>query len=373
VAPRRTLIALGLALAWACSDDDETAPPGVQDPNGGSAGDSGGNSGRSGAAGSNRGGASSGESGSGGGGGGEAGTPGGEGGSGAGARGGTDAGGGTGGTSGTAGTGGSAGYPECPSDGEAGGPPTLNSLCDIEASWGAGVDLPLLPDGAAQLLAITPDELTIAWFGVENMETTFHVAERPSTSVSFEPGQELEPLDYVAMSPDGLRLALTEDGRLQERVRTAKDQPFGSPVEGSFATLDENAEQNDLMLLAGVISPDDRTLFYLVSDGTDDQPLRVSTRSGTGNWPVGTPIEACEFQTEAGIYRQPTGVSADGLTLFFVDYVRGKTRAAFRESTSDPFEWFVDLGTLDRAQPNADCSRLYFTATSGPSYADALP
>ena len=369
---RRTLIALGFALAWACSDDDDSAPPGVKDPSGGTAGTSGGSSG---AAGSNSGGSSSGDSGSGAGG--EAGTPSGEAGMGAtggtSATGGTNATGGTGGTSGSAGTGGSAGYPECPSDGEAGGPPTLTSLCDIEASWGTGVDLPLLPDGAAQLLAVTPDELTIAWFGVENMETTFHVAERTATNVSFDPGQTLEPLDYVTLSPDGLRLALIADDRLQERVRPAKDQPFGMPAPGTFATLNANADQNDLRLLGGVISPDDRTLFYLVTDGTDDQPLRVSTRSGTGNWPVGTPIEACEFQTEAGIYRQPTGVSADGLTLFFVDYVRGQTRAAFRESVNAPFAWFVDLGTRDRAQPNADCSRLYFTATSGPSYAEARP
>ncbi|HVR21385.1 MAG TPA: hypothetical protein VMS65_16845, partial [Polyangiaceae bacterium] len=119
------------------------------------------------------------------------------------------------------------------------------------------------------------------------------------------------------------------------------------------------------------IAPDDRTLYYLVSDGQSDQPLHVSRRAGSGPWPVGTRVEACEFQTHDGRVRKPTGVSADGLTLFFDDPVRGQARAAFRETASGPFVWFVDLGTRPRSQPNTACDRLYFTEQSGPAYAVA--
>jgi hypothetical protein len=117
-----------------------------------------------------------------------------------------------------------------------------------------------------------------------------------------------------------------------------------------------------------VISPDDRTLFYLASDGQGDQPLRVSSRTGTGSWPVGSPISGCEFQSHGDLVSQPTGVSADGLTLFFFDWARGQARAAWRSTADGTFEWFTDLGARENAQPNAACDRLYYTSPSGPAF-----
>jgi hypothetical protein len=204
------------------------------------------------------------------------------------------------------------------------------------------------------------------------MDTAFYVADRSSTAASFDPGQTLPASDYLSLSPDGLRLfALSEEGRLLELVRTARGQAFGAAAEGAFATLDADADANDLTFFGAIAAPDDRTLVYLVSDGRSEHLLHVSTRTGTGPWPVGTVIEACELRAHDALYRRPTAISSDGLTLFYDDYVRGIARAAWRETTSDPFVWFVDLGTRTRPQPNADCGRLYFTATSGPAYAEA--
>jgi hypothetical protein len=226
-------------------------------------------------------------------------------------------------------------------------------------------------DGAAQLVGITPDELTIAWYGYANMDTKAFVADRASVTDGFGMGAELAAGDYVALSPDGLRIvALSSEGLLVELVRTGRDQPFGAPAEGTFATLDADASENELTFSGAVIAPDDRTLYYLVNDGQSDQPLRVSTRADSGPWPVGTPIEACEFQTHGGLQRVPTGVSADGLTLFFDDFVRGVSRAAWRETANEPFVWFIDLGTRSHPQPNTACNRLYFAAQSGPAYAE---
>jgi hypothetical protein len=361
VTTRRSLAALALALAWACGDDEKPSPP-ITGPSdaGESSGGASGSSGSSGTGGSDGGepnggtGAAAGE--------GAQGASGGRGGTAGAPRGGAPSG-------GAAGAGG--GVPMGPSDAAAGAPPEdLTTLCSPEGAWGPLVDLPLM-DGAAQLVGITPDELTIGFYGVENMAPVFYVADRASVSVNFDPGVAIEERGYVALSPDGLRLVALAEGRFLELVRTGRGQPFGAPDEGTFSTLDADADDNDLAFLGAVIAPDDRALYYLVSDGQSDQPLHVSRRTGAGPWPVGTRIEACEFQTHDGLVREPTGVSADGLTVFFNDPVRGQARAAFRETPSGPFVWFVDLGSRPRSQPNAPCNRLYFTEQSGPAYAEA--
>lgn len=359
---RTYLVALALALAWACSEEEEP-PPGVGGPN-----DSGGG-GTSGSAGSAaRGGSSGADPG------GSGGAPdGGVGGTSQGGMAGADEPGGAGGeaTGGTSGSAGSAGFPTCPSDTNPGSPPSNDALCDPAGAWGMTTDLPLM-DGASQLVSITPDELTIVWVGIVEMYETFFIADRTATDVNFGAGQPLEFASYLALSPDGLRLVtITGTGEFLELVRPARGEAFATAVEGTFSTLDAHARTNGLTFQGAVISPDDRTLYYLESDGTNDQPLRISTRTGTGPWPVGTTISACEFQTHQGVMRVPTGVSADGLTLYFLDFQRGIARAAWREVAGGPFVWFTDLGTRGRPQPNATCSRLYFTATTGPAYAEA--
>ena len=97
----------------------------------------------------------------------------------------------------------------------------------------------------------------------------------------------------------------------------------------------------------------------------------MSERSGDESWPVGTALSSCEFRAYGALIRTPTGISSDGLTLFFEDAAAGGARAAFRETTDSAFEWFVDLGPIGRAQPNEACDRLYYwdQATSSVSVA----
>jgi hypothetical protein len=366
VSTRRLLAALALALAWSCGDGEDEAPPPTSNPDAGeSSGGASGASGNTSSGGTNGGepaGGSSGSSGSGG----QGGTGGaaGDGGETSGGDGGTA----TGGTA-TGGSGGSAGFPTCASDSED-DPPAITAQCDPDTSFGPTVDLPLM-DGAAELVAITPDELTIAWYGNANMDTRFYVADRASSATDFGPGSELTYRDYLALSPDGLRLiALGDDGELVELVRAARDQAFPAPVEGAFTALNAAAAADGHHFLGAVIAPDDLTLYYLVSDPASDYPVHVTRRTGSEPWPVGTAIEACELKTENGAVRQPTGVSSDGLTLFYNDFVRGIARAAWRDSAGS-FVRFADLGLRGRPQPNGDCDRLYFHVATGPGYAEA--
>jgi hypothetical protein len=118
-----------------------------------------------------------------------------------------------------------------------------------------------------------------------------------------------------------------------------------------------------------VISADDRALYYLLSGADHERyPLRVSRRSNAGPWPAGVPLSDCELEAHEANRRIPTGVSADGLTLFYYDEVTRSPRAAYRESANGPIVW-VQTHDMRDAQPNEACDRLYFSGVSGPLYA----
>jgi hypothetical protein len=359
VTRRFAFIAVSLAVAWACQDDEKPPPPGHHQPEAGEGGTR--TSGGTGTGGS-KGGSSSGLGGSGQGGtqSGAAGAdePGGIGGENPGGSAGTE-------TGGTAGTG---PPPPCPSEANMDPPPTGTFVCDPEGTLGTAMNVSL-PGAPTSLVAITPDELTIAWYG-SMLGTAFYVADRATPSDPFTTYEQREDLNYCALSPDGLRLVAIEGtGRFIEFTRASRSVSFGAtPVEGTFATLNADGASQALTFAGCAISPDDRTLFYLASGGQGNQPLHVSTRTGTDPWPVGSEIEGCDFEAHGDLYSHPTGVSADGLTLFFYDWARSQARAAWRETTTGPFVWFKNLGTIEHAQPNTACDRLYSTSPSGPAF-----
>ena len=209
---RLGFVALALGLGWACTDEEKPPPPSGNVPDAGEGGDAG-----SGVSGSSVGGSSTGGSA---GQGGSAGR-GGQGGTRSGAGGADDAG-GAGEGPGGVGTGGTGGPPPpCPSDPTAGSPPT--ATCDPEGMLGAAMDVPL-GDAAASLLAITPDELTIAWFNSNVMGESFWVADRALATDAFGAGQQLvHDITFSAMSPDGLRLvALLPAARRSRRSRVPR-------------------------------------------------------------------------------------------------------------------------------------------------------
>ncbi len=361
---RALVVFLGALSGWACGDSGNPPPsnfPGNDDSsnsNGNSAGGSGGSSGSHSAGGA----AGEGPTSSGG----TAGSGGNSGGSGGSGTGGSGTGGGSGGddTSSATSTDGPTMLPEieaCPSD-DVESPPEFEATCTLDPAWGEGQPLALGDSSDAQLIAVTPDELTVVWFTPEGSVGQVLVADRASVDDDFGAPIVLPGAIVFSVSADGLRLVTTDEGlALATRSRAARGDEFDAPDEGEFELLNADAEENALYFESAVVSPDDQTLYYSVTGfENDDYPLYVSERSGDEPWPVGERLETCEFRAYGALKRIVTGVSSDGLTVFFDDPAIGGARAAFRETVDSDFEWFVNLGAIGRAQPNEACDRLYF-------------
>ncbi len=395
-----SILLLAIAAAAACSSSAERPPPGKGSGSGkggsgatggkggsssgglgGTAAASGGSGGESGAndagaAGEAGLGAGGSESSGGSGGRGGAGASSGDGGGGkaaGGGAGGSD--GGSGGTqSGSSGDSGSGGLPErmdCPSDTSPGSPPSTFGVCEPGRTLGAAMSAGAGSSDADSLIAITPDELSILWVAAGSSTGVAYVADCSTSDDAFGTAVRLGDPNVVGLSADGLRLlSRGDDGLFYESLRGARSGVFGTPGEGAFSAIDADAVSNDLLLGSAVLSADDLTLFYTAAPaGGSDHPLRVSVRSDTEPFPPGSEVATCEFQAFDGLGVRPTGISSDGLTLFYWDAWRSTARAAYRQTTSDPFDWFETLGGVFAVQPNTACDRLYF-AGMGLSYSE---
>jgi hypothetical protein len=241
--------------------------------------------------------------------------------------------------------------------------PSFQAVCKPDVEWapGAAADVTVGPN--ASLLGITPDELTMVWLEPESSQVVYLVADRSSPDSAFGEPQRLPGESVLAVSPDGLRLVVLSDdqGALLERARADRGQAFGARSEGEFASLNADALAQGYGFSSCALSPDGLELFYTVSGIDEPNPLRESRRSQPGPWPVGTALETCELEAHSGVGRYPTGVSADGKTLFFYDAWRNVARAAWRETNQGPFTWFRDLGDWRQVQANLACD-LYYSA-----------
>jgi hypothetical protein len=253
---------------------------------------------------------------------------------------------------------------ECPPEPDTDNPPASSPVCPAERVWGDGARVSIPVSGADVLLSVTPDELSIAWGVVDVFSTGLFVADRALAADDFGTPIELTDAvlaasDQLALSPDALRLVAVVGGRLLEASRSARGDAFDAPGEGSFTLLNADAESEGTSLADPVISPDDLSLYYSVVGGSDDT-LHVSTRTGSGAWPVGRSVAECELRAHSGQGRIPLAISSDGLSLFYLDSPRGITRVAERPALDWPFLEFADLPGRSSARPNEACDRLYY-------------
>lgn len=270
---------------------------------------------------------------------------------------------------GPTGAGGEPGLPlePCPSD-EVSAPASFPGVCSVAMGWGAGTNVAVTSGASPTFIAVTPSELTLLWSEPESSLPAYFLADREAADGAFGDPQELPFTNLVGVSPDGLRVTVQgSDGTLAEATRAARGDSFGELQPGAYADLDSDAAAHHFVLGDVTISADDRSLYYTARalDTATLYPLRVSRRTGSEPWPVGTVLQACELKAYAEFGPHPTGVSSDGLTLFYFDTARRKPRAAFRASVDADFSWFEDLSGYAGGQPNAACDRLYFSPSTG--------
>jgi len=255
------------------------------------------------------------------------------------------------------------GHPSAGAKGDAPAP-----ICGTTQEWVDGSALPISTLAAVHFGSITPDELTVAWATSPNGVITIQYADRTARDASFGAPKSFVgqfALDRAALSSDGLRLVLVNADRrgFTEYTRASRDDDFGTPSMAPFAALQDYAQHTMLAANAfadPLLDPDDKAFLYSEYGGGSVDTIQRARRLFSGDpWSVGSPLVATELEASGAQRCRPTGLSADGRTLFFWDERLGKERAGFFAYSTDSFSSFLDVGQLIDAQPNADCTRLY--------------
>jgi hypothetical protein len=233
--------------------------------------------------------------------------------------------------------------------------------------------------GTAQSLSVTPNELSMAWVELDEAGAfSYRVAGRVAADASFGNAQTLA-LDglaappTVSLSADGLTLVVVtaDQHGFVEATRDSAEGAFGALAESRFKSI--NAW---VSLLHGTVGDpafgaDGNSFFYSQSgaSATVYESRRTAGDAGPDVWPVGTPlsgpaVSVVSMASEAGttnLYRHPTALSSDGLTLFILDdYPSATGRSLYRTALGAPFGASKALGIWLSVHPNAACSELYY-------------
>jgi len=255
------------------------------------------------------------------------------------------------------------------SDGGSGRPTPGPALCSETANWSSPAKVPAVSTTAAeQLLSITPDELDLAFLRGDSL----YVAHRATATGAFIVGNAMPvPLGWsaaqgAALSADGKRLVVVSSDQraLGELTRADRTSAFPSePDQEAFATVNQGPIYSGNLYSAPVLSPDDQQLFLSSTAPGGASTVVASTRSPGQVWTAPTRVIAALDGT-ASARRLPTGISADGRTLFYFNEQTMKEEARWRDEPqlNSPLYDMVDLGVRGGAQPNAACDHLYSIA-----------
>jgi hypothetical protein len=281
----------------------------------------------------------------------------------------------SGGSGGGSGLGGSTGGSSADGGGGAGagaGGSSVAAPCPAGDAWGVGASVSATTslDGAA-MVAVTPDELSLAWVEPIPGGAKIQIADRADVASPFTATQsladaDLDPALGIALSPDGLRLiTLRSSGfGFVEYTRNERGLPLEQPSSAPFAQINALAGATpDLVFADPVIAASDGAFLYSGFSSSPGPTVFESRRADLGAWPVGSALEGDLLARSGGERCRPTGLSADQLSLFYRDAATTHLRVASRTAVASAFVTATDLNAGTSAQPNAACSRLYYTAT----------
>lgn len=249
------------------------------------------------------------------------------------------------------------------------GPPL--PICDPNKGWNTGVKLTISTLGIDSLSSVTGNETTLAW--ITPSDGVIHYVDHDFPQDPWGPEQTLPPTGLapgqrVALSGDGLYLyALVTDMRsIVAFTRSSRTDPFTGPGTATLANL--NAEGAALAIgdtfADLVVGASNTSLLLRVASPTTPSIRRSLRVLPSDPW---APTTAFAVQTELSVLlgqaRRPTGLSADGRALFYFDEVNGHQKVGFFDYDAPTATQFVDLGVMDGAQVNGDCTMLYYGAT----------
>jgi hypothetical protein len=265
----------------------------------------------------------------------------------------------------TSGDGGEAGTKDGGPRPEDGAPPSI-SACNPASTWSSLARVPsIAASGFDRFGAVSAEATTVAW---TTSAGAIYVADRASAQADFAAPVQLDPgttqlaNGRVALDPLGLKLIATaaSGSTFISFLRSSVGAAWAPGSSAEFHTI--SSVEGGGVFSEPVLSADGLSLFYVLQLGTA-APVFVESSWDVSmkQWAVGTDFLSPEFvMTSASQLRRPTGASSDHLTLFLFDEVLGHERVAYRNTTSQPFDFFVDLPNVPEAAPATDCTVLYF-------------
>lgn len=253
----------------------------------------------------------------------------------------------------------------------AGAPPVeIPGVCAPSMSLGSAVAQDV---GVADitLLAMTGDELSVAFTTGTGAGLTLHVADRDSNKAAFEEAPVTLPDDFdaasgVSLSSDGRKLVLvmTDHSGFGELARAARGDAFlGDPDVSAFAKINALKPMSGRSVGWPVLSQDGQDLYFVSYFG--GALVNQSKRAQSGVFDIGTEIDEFTLGGKEGEYKLLSGLSSDQRAIFFFDEASQHAMALFRSRDGAPFYDPLDLGARRGATPSQDCSRIYSSIASG--------
>ena len=275
-----------------------------------------------------------------------------------------------------------AGPADADPDADAGTPPVADAapdapyatppICPAVLALGTGTVQPMSTQKDDRGLSVTPDQLTAAWLTTQGGEITLHYVDRALVTAAFGPAKTVHGAfasDRVALTPDGLGVAVTNDDRLGFSIlrRAQRVDDFGAPEVGPFSVLD--AQGQSVLGPAGEHYGD--PLFalsaeYFVFSRYGDDPTVATVYLASRIFPTdpyspGTPFGGGALAPVGDKRRIVTGASVDMRTLFVWDESTS-TSVAVRVGPTGAIEGSTDVGARRDLQPSAACDAFWFTA-----------